>query len=374
MVEWLLQRRAKVNKRDIQERTPLDRAALAVADSFQQIAKLLLSYGAELTVCGAVALNEVERVVLAGPGLLSLSVKHGHIEMVRRLLELGADVDERTLLEQLEQPVVSWGLPLWSAASDNQYEIAEVLLDHGADPNANVYASGWPLGRAWNHEDGRLKNLLIARGAKLQPYMVSSTHNIEEAKRLLAEDSSEELAQELLWSAADSGCPKIVALALQKIDWPPDDGRWHWILIQPVRGATADHASRAGHFECMRLLLKRGVDANISRYGQTVLHFAAAYRGSVSDEDRALFAAMLIDHGASLSRRDDLLKSTPLGWACRWGRRKLAELLIARGAPVVEPDAEPWATPSAWASKMKHADLVEIIRSAVLPRGPDAMP
>jgi ankyrin repeat protein len=361
MLDWLLQRRAKVNKRDVQERTPLDRAALAVADSFPVIAKLLLSYGAELTAIGAVALNDVQRVVQAGPGLLSLAVKHGHIEMVRRLLELGADVDERTFLDQLEQPVASWGMPLWSAASDNQYEIAEVLLDHGADPNANVYASGWPLGRAWNHEDGRLRQLLIARGAKLQPYMVSATHNVEEARRLLANDSSEELAQELLWSAADSGCPEIVALALQKIDWPRDDSRWHWIMIQPVRGATADHASREGHFECMRLLLRHGVDPNISRYGQTVLHFAAAYRGSVSDEDRAAFAAMLIDYGAGLSRRDDLLKSTPLGWACRWGRRKLAELLISRGASAIESEAEAWATPSAWAKKMNHADLLEII-------------
>ena len=89
MLDWLLQRRAKVNKRDVQERTPLDRAALAVAGSFPVIAKLLLSYGAELTAIGAVALNDVERVVQAGPGLLSLAVKHGHIEMVRRLLELG---------------------------------------------------------------------------------------------------------------------------------------------------------------------------------------------------------------------------------------------------------------------------------------------
>ena len=63
---------------------------------------------------------------------------------------------------------------------------------------------------------------------------------------------------------------------------------------------------------------------------------------------------MLLDHGARLDLRDDLLKSTPLGWACRWGRKELVELLIARGAPVNEPDAEPWATPRAWAEKMKQ--------------------
>jgi hypothetical protein len=28
---------------------------------------------------------------------------------------------------------------------------------------------------------------------------------------------------------------------------------------------------------------------------------------------------------------DESLKSTPLGWACRWGRVALVELLLARG-------------------------------------------
>jgi hypothetical protein len=59
--------------------------------------------------------------------------------------------------------------------------------------------------------------------------------------------------------------------------------------------------------------------------------------------------------------RDDLLKSTPLGWACRWGRAKLAALLIARGAPVDEPDAEPWATPRAWAAKMNRHAILEML-------------
>jgi ankyrin repeat protein len=70
---------------------------------------------------------------------------------------------------------------------------------------------------------------------------------------------------------------------------------------------------------------------------------------------------MLIDHGARVDLRDDLLKSTPLGWACRWGQRELVELLIHRGAPVREKDAEPWSTPEAWARKMNHHEILEIL-------------
>src|SRR5579875_1951245 len=113
------------------------------------------------------------RQTLRNGTLLSLAVNHSQLEMVKLLLDLGADVDERVLLEELEEPTLSWGAPLWHAARNNQVEIARVLLDHGADPNANVYASGWPLGHAFHHKDGELKRLLLERGAKLQPHTVT---------------------------------------------------------------------------------------------------------------------------------------------------------------------------------------------------------
>jgi ankyrin repeat protein len=265
-------------------------------------------------------------------------------------------VDERILLQELEMPTPSWGMPLWYAALANQRAIAELLLDRGADPNANVYASGWPLRNAWSHEDGAVKNLLLARGAKPRPYMVSEAHDLAEAQRMLEADNSEALAQELAWSAADHGCAAIVELALPRLKWPRDDPKWHWILIQPIRGGNSE-----GHFTCMAALLRHGINPNVSRFGQTALHFAAARHGSVTDADRARFAAMLLDFGARLDLRDDLLSSTPLAWACRWGRKQLAETLIARGAPVDEPDAEPWATPKAWAEKMKHEAILKLL-------------
>jgi ankyrin repeat protein len=371
MVAWLLARRANVHKCDVRGLTAFDRAALAAAKQFPAIARLLLGHGAELTIRAAVALGDAERVrglVAADPsvlrqiagngGLLTLAVKHGQTGTVRLLLDLGADVDERIMLEELEEPTLSWGMPLWHAALAGNREITQLLLDRGADPNANVYASGWPLRNAWNHKDDSVKRLLLERGAKLHPYMVAELHDVDEAKRLLEADTSEDLARELVVSAADHGCPAIVTLALPRLDWPVDDKRWHWVLIQPVRGASSDPAKNEGHFACMSVLLKHGIDPNVTRYGQTTLHFAAAYRGAVGDADRARFASMLLDAGARLDLRDDLLKSTPLGWACRWGRKKLLELLVARGAPIDEPDAEPWATPRAWAEKMKHEALL----------------
>jgi ankyrin repeat protein len=240
-------------------------------------------------------------------------------------------------------------------------DIAELLLDRGADPNGNPYAAGWPIDHAYRQNDAEMKQLLLSRGAKPQPWTITLSHDVEAARRMLAEDAGEDVARELVWSAACNGCPEIVALALPRLEWPRNDPRWNWLLVQPPRSA-GDDGIEEPYFTCMELLLAHGVDPDVGRRDATVLHFVAA-RPTLSEPARVRFAAMLLDRGARLDVRDQLLRSTPLGWACRWGRREMVELLLSRGAPVEEPDAEPWATPLAWATKMGHNDIVRLLQA-----------
>ena len=88
--------------------------------------------------------------------------------------------------------------------------------------------------------------------------------------------------------------------------------------------------------------------------------------GWVTEEEALAFAITLLDAGARTDVRDDLLKSTPIGWACRWGRTPIVRELLRRGVDSLEADAEPWATPRAWAEKMKHHGILTMLDQARL--------
>jgi hypothetical protein len=81
----------------------------------------------------------------------------------------------------------------------------------------------------------------------------------------------------------------------------------------------------------------------------------------LSADERLTLATMVLDAGARLDVRDTVLLSTPLGWACRWGRLELVKLFLSRGADPIEACAEPWARPRAWAEKMKQHDVIDAL-------------
>ena len=50
---------------------------------------------------------------------------------------------------------------------------------------------------------------------------------------------------------------------------------------------------------------------------RTLLHEVAAMRDHITEDETSAFAEALLNAGAKVGFRDDLLKSTALGWAYR---------------------------------------------------------
>jgi uncharacterized protein len=139
-------------------------------------AEELLAAGPQLDFFEAAAVGDTERVreLLAsdpraanawaedGFQPLGLSVFFGHLDTARALVDAGAEVNSPSRNDFKV-------MPLHSACATKdpevRYELAKLLLEHGADPNARQQDEFTPLMAAEQHGDERLRELLVEHGA-----------------------------------------------------------------------------------------------------------------------------------------------------------------------------------------------------------------
>jgi ankyrin repeat protein len=229
-------------------------------------------------------------------------------EMAEVLIDAGADLNE----------------PLVAAASINNRPVAELLIDRGAAIDGT---GGWsPLEEALYWNSGDVVALLLERGAKIQ--------NIRTAAALGRTDLIEN------YFNAD-GTLKPEA---GRINWPwggldtiaasNHDTAGQKSLSDRVNSWTQDqqgivnnafvYACMHGHIDAAKLLQEKDAEINVIPggfdYAGTGLHYAA-FNGH-----RAM-VQFLLDHGADRNVKDTKVGSTAAGWAEYSGHNDLADLL-----------------------------------------------
>lgn len=251
---WLLDHGAAVNACAKNGDTPLDLVGrdveLSSPDAARvstRVAERLRGRGATLTARWAVASGDAawlrarhhDGQLTGRSNLVSHAVRWGREDMVRLLIdECGLDADESGVLDGVDEVVPTWGGPLRECAIAGRVALAEILLARGANPNTNVYAASSALYEAQVRGHAAMVRLLEARGARHTPLFIGQLGLVEQASHLLAEDAAgrtpagsvatgSTVAADLLWGAMGNRSPAIVRLALERIDWPPDDRRWY---------------------------------------------------------------------------------------------------------------------------------------------------
>jgi ankyrin repeat protein len=216
----------------------------------------------------------------------------------------------------------------------NAVEIAKLLLEAGADPNAlqDSYGgqnttmamlvssappriAGVQVPLVHTLIDYGASVLPLGKGSAADPVMTALIHGSPEAAQALV----------------DRGAPVNTlpqAAGLGRVD---DVKR-----MLPSAGPADRHsalaiAAQLGHTVVVRMLLDAGEDLN--RYNPpghhahgTPLHQAIAH-GHLET------ARLLVERGARLDTKDTIFQSTPLGWAVYCEKPDIAAYLRSRGAP-----------------------------------------
>jgi hypothetical protein len=255
---------------------------------------------------------------------LHLAVREGRLDLVRHLVEQGAlDPTYKT------HPFLD---SLVTVAEDRGYdEIAQFLKQSLDDPT---------LTRAWG-DTGKIDYGKDESQRRFQELVDKNKH--EEVEAMLRGRPELALDETAFWGEG------ILAM-------PAKDGDRQMLELLMRYGARVPDLSKWGaryyfkHYETAAFLLENGMNPNHMNWRRFTLLHDMAFTGDLQK------ARLLLDHGADIDAVDEEYRSTPLGYAARWGRGEMVTLLLERGADASKSGA-PWATPLAWARKKEHADI-----------------
>jgi ankyrin repeat protein len=312
----------------------------------------LRARGAYVDICTAAHTGDLERVrelldedpsranrvsdyvtyYLGSGAPLKNAAAKGHLEIVKLLLERGADPNLP------EEHIAPQGHALYSAVYNGHYETAKLLLEHGAYPNPAVESSADALSIAMMNSDQRMVTLLCSHGAARSVDLLAHSGDVQTAAAVFAANPALADHPGALSNAAGNGHEAFVRLMLR---YQPD-------LAKRIAVAAKTR-------ELTELLFEHGMNASQPDWLRITPLHAFSREGEVEK------AAIFLEHGADLHARDEDICSTPLGWAAKFGKTLMVEFLLRRGAKPNLPEDPPWATPLAWATRRGHHRVVEIL-------------
>lgn len=146
-------------------------------------------------------------------------------QIVRLLIAAGADPNALTT-SQGSQPGPGSETPLHYAASSDDADVAEALIDGGADVEVPDGSIGTPLDNAVGYGCWHVARLLVARGARVdKPWHAAALGMLGRLEALLGSDPPAEAVSQAFWHSCAGGQRRAAEYLLSRgadLSWEPD--------------------------------------------------------------------------------------------------------------------------------------------------------
>lgn len=258
--------------------------------------------------------------------------------------------------------------PLACAVVQEQIEVAQFLLDKGADPNIPNKNGLTPLEHACGRDKTNalmLAKMLLAKGASVNATNVTretipplewaiSSDNLELVKLLVDRGAEVKTKTDVgstpLHTAADRGDTEIAAILI---------AHGAEVNAKITGGTTPLHnAAENGSADIVKLLLSKGAEVDAKLYNGITPLFQAAGRGG--ERTGAACVDLLLAHGADINVTDED-GNTLLHTAAYYGNQAVIELLVAHGEAVNVKNKR-GETPVQIAANNNHPAIMEFLR------------
>jgi hypothetical protein len=145
-------------------------------------------------------------------------------QIVRLLTDAGADPN--ALTSGRDSPGKGDETPLHYAASSDDVDVAEALIDAGADLETPDGSIGTPLDNAVGYGCWHVARLLVARGAGVdKAWHAAALGMLGRLEAILGDDPPAEAVSQAFWHACTSGQRRAAEYLLSRgadLNWEPD--------------------------------------------------------------------------------------------------------------------------------------------------------
>ncbi|MFA5293580.1 MAG: ankyrin repeat domain-containing protein [Phycisphaerae bacterium] len=301
---------------------------------------------------------------------------HADANTFELLIEMGADVNKyeplwkaveagdstavRVLVEhgaQMEAEGMNHSTPLHLAAKNGNREIVEYLIARGADINRFNDSDETPLVLALENGHLKVTELLINKGAEVNlevtrnPLDYARKNGYIEIAKLIEEKGG--ASRNEIMKIFDAIKYGTIEQLQQILNEHPNFVN----SMEDSRTTPIIAAVRKGKVEKVKLLIEKGAQLNLAdKDGMAPIHHAA-------EKGEKEIIEILVKNGADINLESDEDECTALGFAISKRHKEAVEVLLNNGANINYQNNYPAYTPLHFAVKSDNNDIVQFLIS-----------